>query len=75
MVRLRHPNIVLVMGISLVNIDRSSLPKGGGADEALPHIAQAPAATGFLGRVKNKTPVPDDAKKTVCIITEYLEQA
>ena len=59
MSRLRHPNIVLVMGISLVDQDPVKQP-----------------TTSFDGlaspMMKNNKDVK--MKKTVCIITEYLEK-
>jgi serine/threonine protein kinase len=61
--RLRHPNIVLVMGISLVDQEPVAFPKtrtlNGHEDP-----------DGLLGKKKSIT----KPQKTVCIITEYLEQ-
>jgi serine/threonine protein kinase len=64
--RLRHPNIVLVMGISLVDQEPVALPKSRQQnmsadmyDSANPHLAEGKRAK---------------PQKTVCIITEFLEQ-
>ena len=68
MSRLRHPNIVLVMGISYVEPEVMKFPKksrfggdaGGEDDEE------------FGPPVKAKAKAP--LQKTVCIVTEFLEQ-
>lgn len=61
MSRLRHPNIVLVMGISLV--DQEPVLK-------LPFSESEKSMTGGGESQSDKA----GPKKTVCIITEYLEQ-
>jgi serine/threonine protein kinase len=62
MSRLRHPNIVLVMGISLVDIEASTAVSKFGREESSDSVGPGPLAK------KGET------RKTVCIITEYLEQ-
>lgn len=59
MSRLRHPNIVLVMGISLIDIE-----------PIRKRISSVNERTESSGSSKSKK----EAKRTVCIITEYLEQ-
>lgn len=61
-VSLRHPNIVLVMGISLVDQEPVAFPKS----RALNSVEDIEE----MGPEKKKT----KPQKTVCIITEYLEQ-
>ena len=63
--RLRHPNIVLVMGISLVDQEPVAPPKtrsqnisADGYDSMYPGLADGKKAK---------------PQKTVCIITEFLE--
>ena len=58
MSRLRHPNIVLVMGISLVGLEPSRRSSHDDAELDLEIM-------------KTKEPLP---AKTLCILTEYLEQ-
>lgn len=65
MSRLRHPNIVLVMGISLVDIEPIPLPKTRSVTQQA--LNDSMMASGKEGDKKK-------AQKTVCIITEYLEQ-
>lgn len=59
MSRLRHPNIVLVMGISFVDIE-----------PVRRRISSTAERTDSSGSSKSK----NIGKRTVCIITEYLEQ-
>jgi serine/threonine protein kinase len=59
MSRLRHPNIVLVMGISLVDQDPVKLPT---------------TSVDGLASPMNKNNKDVKMKKIVCIITEYLEK-
>jgi serine/threonine protein kinase len=59
MSRLRHPNIVLVMGISLIDIE-----------PIRKRISSVSERTESSGSSKSKK----ESKRTVCIITEYLEQ-
>lgn len=66
MSRLRHPNIVLVMGISLVDIEPIPLPKTRSVTQQA--LNDSMLANAKEGEHKKK------AQKTVCIITEYLEQ-
>jgi serine/threonine protein kinase len=60
MSRLRHPNIVLVMGISVVELETRRHVSVDMDDVAIDEESN--------GRKDNK------AKKTLCILTEYLEQ-
>lgn len=59
MSRLRHPNIVLVMGISLVDIE-----------PVRRRISSTAERTDSSNSAKSKK----ESKRTVCIITEYLQQ-
>jgi serine/threonine protein kinase len=67
MSRLRHPNIVLVMGISLVDQEPLPLPKS--RSKRLSPSDEAEISPLAEGTQKKRV-----AQKTVCIITEYLEQ-
>lgn len=64
MSRLRHPNIVLVMGISLVDQEVKVSPKKNAwkSDED-------DAVNPYVG-----TGVAKKLPQTICIVTEYLEQ-
>ena len=67
MSRLRHPNIVLVMGISL--LDKSqNLQK----PRPMSKKMRMDSDEDFMGGAKDKESKPPP--KTICIITEYLEQ-
>lgn len=66
MSRLRHPNIVLVMGISLVDQEPIPLPKS----RCLANVEDMEDISPQSENKKKNQPPP----KTVCIITEYLEQ-
>ena len=59
MSRLRHPNIVLVMGISLIDIEPTR---------------RRILSTSERTESGNSSKAKKESKKTVCIITEYLEQ-
>ena len=63
MSRLRHPNIVLVMGISLVDIEPAA--------NARNIMREDSDDDGLVSGGKLK---PRESTRTVCIITEYLEQ-
>lgn len=67
--RLRHPNIVLVMGISLVDVEpvsKRSITVDGENDNG-DHQGLGLSSFG-----RRKTEVKSN--KTVCIITEFLDQ-
>lgn len=66
MSRLRHPNIVLVMGISLVDQEPVPLPKTRSVTQQA--LNDSMLANPPKDSEKKKPP------KTVCIITEFLEQ-
>lgn len=72
MSRLRHPNIVLVMGISLVDIEpigrQSSMHS---LDQS--NVPSQPVG-GFGWARKTENASQNKSQKTVCIITEFLEQ-
>lgn len=59
MCRLRHPNIVLVMGISVVEVENSRKVSVDDFDNDIE-----------VARQKKD----DGPSKTLCILTEYLEQ-
>lgn len=59
MSRLRHPNIVLVMGISLVDIEP---------------VRRRISSTAERADSSNSAKSKKESKRTVCIITEYLQQ-
>ena len=61
MSRLRHPNIVLVMGISLVEL------------EPVRHLSVDMAELAALDEESTGSK-KSETKKTLCILTEYLEQ-
>lgn len=67
MSRLRHPNIVLVMGITLVDMEPVQ-PKSRTLNSVMD--SDMPG-TSDKDKDKKKPPKP---QKTVCIITEFLEQ-
>lgn len=70
MSRLRHPNIVLVMGISLN--EQEILPMKSRAKKSEdPELLPARSVSSDKRKEKEKASKP---QKTVCIITEYLEQ-
>lgn len=73
MSRLRHPNIVLVMGISLVEQEPMALPVPRGLslleNSNTYDSTYSPEDQSFSQSKKSVKP-----QKTVCIITEYLEQ-
>ncbi len=76
MSRLRHPNIVLVMGISLVDQEPIPLPKSRSM-MMIPSNDNDGASSPFLSGAADgskKGSKQSKPQKTVCIITEYLEQ-
>jgi serine/threonine protein kinase len=68
MSRLRHPNIVLVMGISYVEPEIMKFPKKSRFNQG----EQDDEDDNFLNKDSPKDKGP--LQKTVCIVTEYLEQ-
>ncbi len=76
--RLRHPNIVLVMGVSIVTFPKPAPPPGfddddmvmgGGKDNSVERTRSL--SRDRRGKDKDKN---DDMIRSICIITEYLEQ-
>jgi len=64
--RLRHPNIVLVMGISLVELDP---PRRMSTEPLDDEVGMGMGMDTSKLSSKDSTP-----SKTLCILTEYLEQ-
>lgn len=74
MSRLRHPNIVLVMGISLIDHEVVTPPGFEDDDDVPPEKDRGRILS--LDRINpSKEPTPKKSVfKSVCIITEYLDQ-
>lgn len=72
MSRLRHPNIVLVMGITLVELEPVQ-PKSRAMNSIMDSDMMATDNGKESGKEKDGKKKPK-TQKTVCIITEYLEQ-
>jgi serine/threonine protein kinase len=68
--RLRHPNIVLVMGISLVDIEPAA---GRSSTSYSLDQSNVPPPSKSFGWSRH-TQAEQKQQKTVCIITEFLEQ-
>ena len=80
MSRLRHPNIVLVMGVSILEQEAPQPPPGYDDDDDVPRNKRG-ASTDSQGGKKRTFSVDNRGNKksepkirSVCIITEYLEQ-
>lgn len=65
MSRLRHPNIVLVMGISFVDQEILPMPRRSSIADQRDGFAEEPDTAAAPGK---------HLPKTVCIVTEFLEQ-
>ena len=73
--RLRHPNIVLVMGVSIVSLVLPGPPPGFDDDDM--GTSTSPGSSDDKrARSKSTADKKDDKKvvRSICIITEYLEQ-
>jgi len=77
MSRLRHPNIVLVMGVSIVEFNMPAPPPGFEDDDDIVVPGQQESGDSrrnrSLSRDTNKKK-SGNVVRSVCIITEYLEQ-
>ena len=74
--RLRHPNIVLVMGVSIVSLVLPDPPPGYDDDDDAGNTTSARAASEDKRQRSKSGADKKDEKvvRSICIITEYLEQ-
>jgi len=72
--RLRHPNIVLVMGISLVDQEPVALPKSRSQNMSVEGPYDSANPMGGVSTDSGNSAKRAKPQKTVCIITEFLEQ-